>query len=406
MPKFSVRYINSSGAVENKVMDAANKTILYDMVRHENGKLVSAEQQSDSAFSVWWHKAASTIGTVGLQEKLIFARNLSAMLTAGLSLSRSIGIMERQTKNDVFKAALQNINDEIGKGSTFAQGLQKYPKIFNELFISMVRAGEEGGNMAATLETLSAQMEKSYMLTKKVKGAMIYPGVIISVMIIIFVIMMIFVVPSLTASFKDLNVALPSSTLLIIAVSDFLKDHTILFVLSVFAFIGSLVFIARTKQGQLFFDWLFPRLPVIGTIIKEMNAARLARTLASLLASGVEVVTALTITKDVLQNVYYKNVIDEAVVLVQKGSPMSEVFMRHEDIYPSLVGEMMSVGEETGTVADMLAKLAVFYEQEVDQKTKDLSTIIEPVLMVIVGVGVGFFAMAMITPAYSLVNNI
>jgi type IV pilus assembly protein PilC len=153
-------------------------------------------------------------------------------------------------------------------------------------------------------------------------------------------------------------------------------------------------------------DYITPRFPVIGNIVQEANAARTARTLSSLLSAGVEVVNALSITKDVLQNSYYKEVIDEAQVQIQKGAPMSAVFMDHEEIYPILVGEMISVGEETGALSDMLSRLAIFYENEVDQKTKDLSTIIEPFLMLFIGGAVGFFAIAMISPTYSIMNNI
>ena len=154
------------------------------------------------------------------------------------------------------------------------------------------------------------------------------------------------------------------------------------------------------------FDYITPRVPIVGGIVQESYAARTARTLSSLLMAGVEVIMALSITKDVLGNTYYKEVLEEAEKVIQKGSPMSEVFLKHEEIYPILVGEMMSVGDETGSLSDMLARLAIFYENEVDQKTKDLSTIIEPFLMLFIGASVGFFAVAMISPTYSVLTNI
>jgi type IV pilus assembly protein PilC len=404
--KFEVKVLNNEGVIESKTMEAVSKTVLYEQIRTSGGKLVSAKEITESGLQGIISKINAFIGSVKTEEKIMFARNISAMLSAGLALSRAISIMERQTKNEKFKKVLADVNEEIGKGGTFAGALSKYPKVFSSLFISMVRAGEESGGMSEALSVVSEQMEKSYLLVKKIRGAMIYPSVIVFAMIMIGALMMIYVVPSLTATFRDLNVELPATTKLVISISDFLQNHTILFFLSLFGFVGGVVVAARTERGGKFFDYIFPRFPIIGEIVKEVNSARTARTLASLLEAGVEVVTALSITRDVIQNSYYKDVIKQAEESIQKGAPMSNIFIQHEEIYPILVGEMMAVGEETGALSDMLSKLALFYENEVDRKTKDLSTIIEPFLMLFIGAGVGFFAVAMIQPTYSVLNNI
>jgi type IV pilus assembly protein PilC len=173
-----------------------------------------------------------------------------------------------------------------------------------------------------------------------------------------------------------------------------------------FGTIGSVIYFFRTPKGKKIFSWIIPRLPVIGTMVKETNSARTARTLSSLLSSGVDVIRALEITEQVVQNYYYKEIIHEAARRVEKGTALSEIFIEREDLYPILVGEMILVGEETGGIAHMLKELAIFYENEVEQKTKDLSTIIEPVLMVFIGVVVGFFALAVIAPIYSMGDNI
>lgn len=380
--------------------------MLYEGVRQTGGRLVSAREINEGILKTTLNWVNNFIGSVKLQEKIVFARNVAAMLNAGLALSRAIAIMERQTKNQKFKEILSVINEEIAKGGTFSGALAKSPNVFSSLFVSMVRAGEESGGLGEALKVVGDQMEKSYLLIKKIRGAMIYPAIIICAMFGIGVLMMIYVVPSLTATFTELNVELPTSTKVIIGISNFLKNHTIIFFTLVIGFIVGTVFALRTQRGQRYFDYVTPRFPIIGTLVKESYAARTSRTLSSLLQSGVEVVTALLITKDVLGNSYYKEVIDEAQKEIQKGAPMSGVFIVHEEIYPILVGEMMSVGEETGALSDMLGKLAEFYESEVDQKTKDLSTIIEPFLMLLIGAGVGFFAVAMISPTYSVLNNI
>ena len=249
-------------------------------------------------------------------------------------------------------------------------------------------------------------MERSSNLKKKIKGAMIYPSIVVVVMLSIGVLMMIYVIPTLTKTFKELKSELPTSTKVVIGLSDFLANHSFIAIGMLIGGIAGFMALLRTYYGQRAFDWLIIRVPVIGVMAKETNAARTARTLSSLLASGVDVVGAINITNDVVQNSLYKVVLTEAAARVEKGRPLSEVFMEREDLYPVLVGEMIAVGEETGQIAKMLEQLAVFYENEVEQKTKDLSTIIEPLLMVVIGSAVGFFALAMIAPIYSISDSI
>jgi type IV pilus assembly protein PilC len=250
------------------------------------------------------------------------------------------------------------------------------------------------------------QMDNSDRLQKKIKGAMIYPAVIISVVIIVGILMFIFVIPGLTATFKELNVELPFATRIIIDISDFIKNNLLLFLGSLIGLIALIYIAIRTKQGHDLIDTVILRLPFFGPITKEINSARTARTLSSLLTSGVPIAESLRITEQVLQNHYYQSIIKEAEVSISKGETISSVFIRNEKFYPVFVGEMMSVGEETGKMPDMLMGVATFYETEVDQKTKDMSTIIEPILMVIIGAAVGFFAIAMIMPIYSLMDNV
>ena len=218
--------------------------------------------------------------------------------------------------------------------------------------------------------------------------------------------MMIYVVPTLAATFKEMNADLPTSTKIIIGISDFLAQNTILAAILFFGLIAGVIAGMRTSMGKRAADWLFLHTPMIGTMVREVNAARTSRTLASLLSSGVSVLTALEIVEEVIQNTYFKEVIHASAVSVGQGEPISAVFARREDLYPAFVGEMMAVGEETGQLAEMMKRLALFYEDEVDRKTKDMSTIIEPFLMLIIGAAVGFFAVSMIAPIYSLSQNI
>lgn len=311
--------------------------------------------------------------------------------------------MERQAKGK-FKKILGELNESISKGNTFSDSTKNYPEVFSQLFVSMVKAGEESGNLSLALNNIGMQMEKSYQLTRKIRGALMYPAVIFSLMAVIGVLMMVYMVPTLTSTFVGLGIKLPLSTRIIIAISDFLKGYFLFVILGTFISIFGLIVSLKTNRGKRLIDTIIIRIPVIGNIVKQINSARTARTLSSLLSSGVDIVIAIGVTKDVIQNHYYKDVLDEIQNVIQKGDQISTVFSAHNNLYPLFVGEMVSVGEETGKIGEMLLSVATFYEEEVDQQTKDMSSVIEPVLMIFIGVAVGFFAISMLGPTYSLAD--
>ncbi len=345
-------------------------------------------------------------GHVSLSDKMIFTNNLSGMLLAGLSLTRALTILEKQSKNVTFNKILTSLVEDVNKGNTLSDGMKKFPKVFSGIFVSMVHSGEESGGLPAALSEVGLNLKKSYDLRKKVKGALMYPSIILIAIFIIGVLMMMFVVPTLTKTFKDLGGDLPGSTKFVIWLSDTISEHTLLFLLAVAVIVTIFVLFAKLKSTKKYFDFIVLRLPVIGTIAKEVNTARTARTLSSLLTSGVDMSRALSITQEVLQNTYYKDLIARSIVNIEKGEPLSTSFKEGTKLYPVMMGEMIEVGEETGNLSKMLIDIANFYEAEVDNKTKDLSTIIEPVLMVFIGGAVGFFAVSMISPMYSVMSNI
>jgi len=336
----------------------------------------------------------------------MFTNNLSGMLSAGLSLTRAMSVLQKQTKNKTFHDILTSLVDDINKGGTLSFGMSKYPKVFSGVFVSMVHSGEESGSLPGTLKEIGTTLKKTYELNRKIKGALIYPSIIVSAIFIIGILMMMFVVPTLTKTFADIGVELPLPTRIIIAISDFLTQHFILFFLIVASIVGFFVMFARLEITQKYFDGFILKIPVLGALIQEMNTARTARTLSSLLASGVDVSKALSITEEVLQNVHYKNLIHSSINSIEKGVALSVAFKENTNLYPVMVGEMIEVGEETGKLSSMLTDIATFYENEVDNKTQNLSTIIEPVLMIFIGVAVGFFAIAMLKPMYSVMDTI
>ncbi len=401
MPLFHYKTISREGRTVEGTAEAQDKFSLYHTVKQDGSTVIFAEEVKKKSSFLSFSMPFS--GSVKAHDKIIFARNLSKMIEAGLPITRALSILQRQSKG-TFKKVISGLYDSLSRGVTFSDAMKDYPKIFSTLFVSMVRAGEESGNLSFALQNVGLQMEKSYQLTKKIKGAMMYPAVIFTLMIIIGVLMLVYMVPTLTATFVGLNIKLPLSTRIIIAISDFLKNYFLFIIIGVLAGISSLVVFFRSVKGHRVMDSILLHLPVVGEITRQINSARMARTLSSLLSSGVEVVVALGVTKDVVQNSYYKEVLNEMQEKIQKGEQISTVLSSHNDLYPLFVGEMVAVGEETGKIGEMLMGVAVFYEEEVDQKTKDMSSIIEPLIMIVIGVAVGFFAISMLGPTYSLAD--
>ncbi len=404
MPSFKYKVLNPEGDMKEGVLEAKDKFSLYHTIKQDGSTVVYAEEVKPQKFSVLNIQIPLT-GGVKMHDKIIFAKNLSKMIDAGLSVTRALSIMERQAKGN-FKKVLNELADSISKGNTFSDSMKKHPDVFSTLFVSMVRAGEESGNLSLSLNNVGLQMEKTYQLNKKIRGALMYPAVIFCLMAVIGVLMMVYMVPTLTSTFVGLGIKLPLSTRIIIAISDILKNYLLYIVAGLGVFIFGFIMALRTAPAKRFVDFLILRTPVIGEIVKQINSARTARTLSSLISSGVDIVVAIGVTKDVVQNHYYKDILDEIQTTIQKGDPISVVFSKHNDLYPLFVGEMVSVGEETGKIGEMLLSVATFYEDEVDQKTKDMSSIIEPLLMIFIGIAVGFFAISMLGPTYSLADAI
>lgn len=403
--KYSYKAARADGTLASGEREAADRYALARELRGEGLTVTQVKLIGELGEKHRLH-FQSPFGRVKIKDKIVFASSLAAMVGAGLSLSRALAVLERQVANQKFKQIIAGLSRRVNGGEPLSAALAAYPDVFPPVFVAMVGAGEESGKLADSLEIVRAQLQKSYELRRKVKGAMIYPAIIVVVIIAIGILMMIFLVPNLTSLFRDLEVELPLSTRVVIAVSDFLTKHTFSFLAGLVLALAVLWRLARTTTGRLLFTRLWLHLPAIKNIVKNLNSAITMRTVSSLISSGVSMLEALTITGKVLQNPFYQAVLAQAVVAVGKGAPLSQSFQNREDIYPILVGEMTEVGEETGNLPAMLLKGATFFEDEVEQATKNLSTIIEPALMVLIGVAVGFFAVSMLGPMYSLSNAI
>ena len=402
---FSYKAKYKTGEIVEDVIDAADRFAVSRELRSRELTPISITQQNSGTAGIQSILDKFSTG-VKVSELIIFTKNLSGMLKAGLSISRALSVIEKQTRNKNFIKILTSIAKDINSGGSLSQGMDKYPKVFSKLFVSMVRSGEESGNLVGALSEIGLNLEKSHALTKKIKGALIYPGVILSAMILIAILMFAFVVPTLAKTFAETGATLPGSTKFIIFLGNLFSQHLAVSLLSVIVCIVAIISLFKANFAQKYIDYAVTRIPMIGVMVKEINTARTARTLSSLLSSGVSIIRAIEITQDVVQNMYYKKVLEEAKVGVEKGLPFSTAFEKNTNLYPIMMTEMISVGEETGKLADMLHDIALFYEEEIESKTKNLSTIIEPFLMIIIGGAVGFFAVSMITPMYSVMNNI
>ncbi len=404
MAKFRFKAIKKNGEKYTDVKESADKFSLYAELKFEGDTLISATEIDHKDY--WFKKIPLPFSRVPEHQKIIFTKNLGTMIDAGLPLAKSLSILERQIRNSKFKSVISSLEDEIRKGRTLSEASKIHSDVFSNLFISMVKAGEESGKLSDSLKIIGNQMDSMYKLKKKIKGAMIYPSVILSIMVIIGIAMLIFVVPSITATFKDLKTELPLLTRILISMSDFLKNNIFISLISIIVIVIVFYFFSLSKIGKRSFDFIILRFPIIGSLVKETNSARITRTISSLLSSGVPFAESILITGEVIENTYFKDILNESRVKVEKGEPISSVFLNKTNLCPIFVGEMMSVGEETGRLPSMLMEVANFYENSVDQKTKDMSTIIEPFLMVIIGLAVGFFALAMIKPIYSIMDTL
>ncbi|MBU1180076.1 type II secretion system F family protein [Patescibacteria group bacterium] len=347
-------------------------------------------------------KKLENFGTVPLSEKLFFAENLRVMIKAGLSMSEALETLSMQTKNKKFRNTLLAIKKGVMEGHSLASMLAKYPKIYPAYFVNMIRVGEKSGNLEQNLEQLSIQMKKDHDIRSKVRGAMIYPSVILAATVGIVILMFVYVIPNVLSIFEEMTLELPLATKILIVISKAVTNYGVFVAVGAVIFFGTLITLSRTKKGKRVVHWIILHLWIIGPIAKKINLARFARTLSSLLKTDIPVIESFKITSSVLGNVYYKNACWAVSLELAKGTAINSVLKRTPQLFPPLVTQMTSVGEKSGTLDELLSELAVFYETEVTEITKNMSSIIEPILIVFLGSVVGLIAFAVISPIYTL----
>ena len=339
------------------------------------------------------------------RDVIIFSRQFSTMIDAGLPLLQCLDILQSQQENPTFKKNLKKIKESVESGETFADSLKKFPKVFNELFINMVAAGEAGGILDVILKRLSAYMEKMAKLKSQVKGAMTYPIITLAVAAIVVGIILVFVIPVFSAMFADFGATLPAPTLLVIAMSQFTINNIHWILGGLFAFFFLLKRAYATERGRIIMDDLVLRLPVIGILIRKVAVAKFTRTTSTMVSSGVSILEALDIVAKTSGNRTVEFAILDVKAGISEGRSMADPLME-SGVFPSMVCSMIAVGESTGALDTMMEKIADFYDDEVDQAVKNLTDMIEPFMLVFLGVVVGGLVISMYLPIFTMAGAI
>jgi len=403
MSKFTYKARNKSGELQAGVLEENSEKNVRKKLGEEGLALISLKEGGNkNKISL---EALTGFLPIPELEVITFVHLLSVMVKAGMPLSKSLNALAKQTTSAKFGKVIGDVSMNISNGSTFADSLSKHPGVFDELFVNMIRVGELSGTLESILFLLAEQKKKDYELKSKVKGAMIYPAVILFVMLIVGIVVMVYVIPKLAAIFSNMNVELPATTRFLIATSSFLVNYG-LYLVPVMILLGFLLKKLVTGRGSAAVDKIILKLPVFGEIAKKINIARFARTTSSLVKGGVAISTALKTVSKTLSNHCYQESVAAASEKIEKGLSLKEILEGFEGLYPPLVLQMIEVGEETGSLDDILMDLAEFYEGEISEITKNLSTIIEPLLMIVMGAAVGFFALSIIQPMYSIGDTI
>lgn len=402
MASYTYSAASKDGKMESGTLEAANLVAAGHLLKEQG--LIPLDLREKKSRD--WMAALQSISSVPLKEKIAFIQNLDLLLRSGVSAPRAMRIIAKQTGNKKFKTTISKMAGDVEAGKSLHETMGAYPRIFSHIFVSMVEVGELSGNLEKSLEYLRIQLQRESDLKSKTKGAMIYPGVIISAMVIIGIALSIFVLPSLTATFKDFDTDLPIMTRIVVAFSDFMASNSVIVIGGLIAVIGAAVTAFRSKPGKRLFDAFLLNMPLVNPIVKKINMARFARILGSLMKSGVAVVQGLEVTAQAMDNVYYREIIQQTGESVKLGKPLTEALSVHDKLFPFIVTQMLAIGEETGNLETILDQLAEHFEAEVDDTMKNMSSIIEPLLLLVIGAVVGFLALALIMPIYNISNSI
>lgn len=401
MPVFQYTVRDATGNVRSGTSEAENQDILKRRLQEQGFTVADLKQTAAKV-----KKQGTGFGRVKLKDLSIFCRQFSTMIDAGVSLVRALDVLGEQTQNTKLRRILREIQTEVESGQTLSKSMQKYPRVFNNLFIGLVRAGEVGGVLEEALQRLSHFLEKDMELKRKVKAAMTYPIIVVVVALAIVMGLCTFIVPKFIELFKELGVKeLPWMTQVLVNFSDFMLHRWYWLIVIVVAIWLTIKYAYRTKLGKRVMDRLKLKVPVFGPLSHKVCLARFSRTLSTLLVSGVPILQAMETVAGTVGNEIISEAIMNARARIREGDRINEPLMKSK-MFPPMVVHMISIGEESGALDQMLSKIAEFYEAEVEATLQSLTSAIEPIMIVILGVCVGFIVIAMFMPLLQVISNL
>lgn len=401
MPEYRYRARNRQGKMTRGDIKAPSPDRASAMLV-EHG-LVPIDIQDVKELSLF--RREFTIRRVKVRDRAIMAREFATMIEAGISILQALRILVVQTESPRLADILREVSFEVEGGEALSNALEKYPGVFSEFFVSMIRSGEASGRVSEALEQLADQEERDYELVRKVRGALIYPAFVVSIMIILGIIMIIFVVPQLVSLFKESNVPLPWPTRILIAVSAFLTNYWwfVLIFLGFAAYLFSTY--ARTPEGRYTIHSVILKVPIFGGLLRKLYLARFSGVLRTLVEGEVPVIRALLVARDIIENRVYQVIIEQTAEEVKNGASISSSLEKYPEI-PLMVSQMINVGEKSGRLGKSLESVQRFYKREVDDAIQNFSQLIEPVVIIVLGIGVALLLAAVLMPIYQLVNVI
>ncbi|MFA5052315.1 MAG: type II secretion system F family protein [Patescibacteria group bacterium] len=401
MADYSYKARGQSGELVSGVVMAPTESIAYGILRDKNLFIVDLKEQK----KIKLFSGLSLGSPVKPKEVVMFSRQLSVMISSNVPIVRALKVLVKQTENNKFKTIISDVADEVDGGAKLSQSLGRYPKVFSNFFVQMVRSAETTGRLDEILVYLADQSEKDYDMMAKARGAMIYPAFILCALGGVGVMMMVFVLPQITSIFEAGSAELPLPTRMLMGLSGSLTKFWWVLLLAVIGLIVGYRYVSRTAEGRKQIDQLKLRMPILSPIFSRLYIARFARSLSTLLASGVTLTQSLEITSDVVGNTIYHQLIQDTIKRVEAGASITSIFVKSKDV-PLMLSQMMSVGEQSGQLDKILSKVADFYTRELENSLANLTTLIEPIIMVIMGVAVGFLVAAIIMPIYNMSNAI
>ncbi len=398
MSIYSYKARNKGGQVFKGLIDAPSEDVVAGLLAEKGLVIIDIERKEAGDLGSF---SFGFFHSVKIKDLVIFFRQLSVMIEANLPIVKSLRILIKQTENPYLKTVVADITDNVDGGGSLSSAMEVFPKIFPPFYTNIIRSGETSGRLSEVLSYLADQQEKDYELQSKIKGAMVYPAFIVSGLLIVGFIVMTFVVPQMTAMIKESGTELPFITKALIFISGIFSSYWWLMIAAFFGLSFLFISYTRTSRGKKEMDLIKINLPIFGSIFRYIYIVRITQSFSTLIKGGVPIARALEIVKNVVDNRIYYDMITETIKEVEEGNPIAESFSRNTYV-PTMVSQMIAIGEETGKLEEVLERVTEFYTREVSSKVANLSVLIEPLIMVVLGVAVGFFVAAIILPMWQL----